>query len=529
MNTIKEHWNSIPKIIRIIFVLVLLIVVILIFIGKGTSSYEQQNREEQLTFNVKRGPLTINVIESGTIKARDQVIIKSEVEGSTSLLWLIEEGITVKEGELLIELDGSQLQDNLVDQQIKVQNNEAKFIRARENLAVAKNQAQSDIDKAELEMRFALLDLQKYLEGEYPKELLEAESQITVAREELQRAEDTLKWSNILFKEKYISQTELQADELAANKARLDLELAEESLKLLGNFTNKRKVDELESNVKQTKMANERVKRKASADIVQAEADLWASESEFNREKGKLDKLKDQIEKTKIYAPGDGLVIYATTAQGNWRGNAEPLAVGQVVKEREELIHLPKTTSVLAELKIHESSLDKVKVGLPVTITIDALPGQDFAGRVASISPLPDATSMWLNPDLKLYNTIVHLDGGSSGLRTGMSCRAEILVEKYEDAVYVPLQAVLRVDDSQTVYVLKGKKTELREVKTGLDNNRMIHILSGLTAGEEVLLTPPFAPSSRQDKAAAIPEKKGAERKGAPKEPGTKNQRPGNI
>ncbi len=520
MKNNKELWNSIPIIIRFISVPILFVFVLFAFSCKGPSSEEQGNRDEQLTFAVKRGPLTIDVLESGTIKARDQVIIKNEVEGRTSILWLIEEGVTVKEGELLIELDSSKLQDSLVDQQIKVQNSEAKFIRARENLAVVKNQAQSDIDKAELEQRFASQDLQKYIEGEYPKELLEAQNQITVAKEELQRAEDKLKWSEILFKEKYISQTELQADELAANKARLDLELAEENLKLLRNFTYKRKVDELESDVKQARMANERIKRKASADIVQAEADLRASESEFKREKTKLDKLKDQIEKTKIFAPADGLVIYATTAQGNWRGNAEPLAVGQEVKEREELIHLPKTASVLAELKIHESSLDKVKVGLPVNITIDALPGQEFTGTVASISPLPDATSLWLNPDLKLYNTIVHLEGGSQGLRTGMSCRAEIVVEKYDDAVYVPLQAVLRVDDSQSVYVLKGNKTELRQVETGLDNNRMVHILGGLKAGEEVLLTPPFAPSARKEKAAETQKSKGTERKGAPQNTG---------
>ncbi len=56
------------------------------------------------TFTVKRGPLRISVIESGTIKALDQVIIKSELEGRTSILTLAEEGTRVKKGDLLVEL-----------------------------------------------------------------------------------------------------------------------------------------------------------------------------------------------------------------------------------------------------------------------------------------------------------------------------------------------------------------------------------------------------------------------------------------
>ena len=117
------------------------------------------------TFVVERGPLRISVTQSGTIKARDQVVLKSEVEGRTSILWLIPEGTAVKKGDLLVELDGSQLMDNRIDQQIIVQNAEAAFIGARENLAVVENQARSDIDIADLTLRFANLDLKKYLEG----------------------------------------------------------------------------------------------------------------------------------------------------------------------------------------------------------------------------------------------------------------------------------------------------------------------------------------------------------------------------
>ena len=70
----------------------------------------------------------------------------------------------VKKGELLVELDTSSLEDKTVEQQIRVQNAETGFIRARENLEVVKNQAESDIARAILDFQFAGEDLIQYRE-----------------------------------------------------------------------------------------------------------------------------------------------------------------------------------------------------------------------------------------------------------------------------------------------------------------------------------------------------------------------------
>jgi len=448
---------------------------------------------ELAVFTARRGPLTISVTESGTIKARDQVILKSQVEGRTSIITLIPEGTRVKKGDLLVELDVSNLLDNKIDQEIRVQNAEASYVSAKENFAVVENQAQSDIDKAQLTFDFAKLDLKKYLEGEYPNKLKEAKGEITRTEEVLARAQERLKWSNTLFAEKYISQTELKADELAEIKGKLDLELAQSDLELLENFTYKRELAQLESDVHQAEMALERITRKAKADVIQAEAELKAREAEYRRQEDKLAKIEDQIEKAKIYAPADGLVIYATSARrGGWRGSQEPLDEGQEVHERQELIYLPTAASAKAEVNVHESSLEKIQLGLPAVITVEALPGKKFSGTVAVIAPLPDAQSMWMNPDLKVYNTDIYLDNNDSSLRTGMSCQAEIIIEQYNDVVYVPVQAVLRVGGKSTVYVVGSKTLEPRGVEIGLDNNRMVRIISGLSEGEVVSLAPPL-------------------------------------
>jgi HlyD family secretion protein len=447
------------------------------------------------TYRVQEGPLRISVTETGSIEAREKIVLKNEVEGTTSIIFLIDEGTRVKKGDLLVELDASQLIDQKVDQEIQVQNAEASFISARENLEVVKNQAESDVDKAQLDYDFAIQDLKKYLEGDYPNELKDAENKITISKEEVERAREKVQWSRKLYEEAYISQTELQADELSEKRTVLDLELAENALDLLKNYTRKRKLAQLESDVDQNKMALERVTRKVKADIVQAESNLKAKEAEYKRQQDKLEKIKTQIEKAKIYAPADGQVLYATSSSGHrpWDRD-EPLDEGQQVRERQDLIHLPTSTGFNAEIGVHEASLDKVRVGLPAKITVDALPGVTFSGRVVTISPLPDAQSSFMNPDLKIYNTTVELDNGGDMnlLRAGMNCTVEIIVDQYKETLYVPVQAVIRVGGQPTVYVFDGDELEPRKVEIGLDNNSMIRIVSGLEVGERVSLAPPL-------------------------------------
>jgi HlyD family secretion protein len=252
-------------------------------------------------------------------------------------------------------------------------------------------------------------------------------------------------------------------------------------------------------------MALERVERKAIADTVQAEADLKAKEAEFRQQQDKLNKIGQQITKAKIYAPINGMVVYATSAQRSRHGNTEPLDEGQSVRERQELIYLPTADAMMAEINIHEASLDKVSLGLAVRVTVDALPGKTFTGRVSKIAPLPNAQSMWLNPDLKVYSAQIDLEGSGTGVRTGMSCQAEILVDRYEDAISVPVQAVIRVGGKPTVFVVKDNQVKPQTVELGLDNNRMVRIVSGLEPGQTVSLTPPLAAAGTVDKPVAEP------------------------
>jgi HlyD family secretion protein len=461
--------------------------------------------QDEPTFTVRRGPLTISVVESGTIKARDQHIIKNEVEGRTSIITLVPEGTRVKKGDLLVELDASSLQDGKINQEISVQNTEAAYINAKEDLAIVTSQAESDVNQAELNLEFARQDLKKYEEGQYPKDVNEANKMITLAREELERAQQTLDWSNKLYEEKYLSETERAADEITVKRRKLEYDLAVADLELLQDFTHPRQIRQFQSDVQQAMSALDRAKRKADADTRQADADLNAKQAEYIRQQAKLAKIEDQIKKTTILAPCDGLVVYATSTKSGLASMLkEPLAEGQQVFERQELIYLPTDASTMAEVGIHETSLAKVQRGQPAIITVETLPGRKFLGTVAMVAPLPDSAGIFLNPDLKVFKTQINLDADDPALRPGTTCRAEIIVEEYDDALYIPVQAVTRLEGEPIVYVSQGESFVPHKVEIGLDNNRMIRIISGLKEGQVVLLDPPLkSPSLNQAPMAA--------------------------
>jgi HlyD family secretion protein len=445
------------------------------------------------TFIAKRGPLTISVLEAGAIKAKDPEIIRNGVEGRTSITYLIPEGTRVKKGDLLVALDVSTMTDMKIDQEIKVKNAEAAHINAKETLIITTSQAQSDVDLATLTLEFAKQDREKYLEGQYPNDWKAALGKIRLNEEELTRAKDTYGWSKKLFDEKYLSLTQLQADQLAQSKAEVNLEVAKNDANLLKDYTYKRQIAQLTSDVNQAAMALDRAEAKQRANIAQAKADLDAKEQEFNRQTAKLNKINDQLGKAEMYAPVDGMVVYATSSRGGgFRDDRRPLAEGVEVFERQELIYLPRSASTVAEVDVHEASLDKVHAGLPALVTVDALPGKKFLGTVARIAPLPDPQSMWMNPDLKVYKTDIALETEDPALRSGMSCKAEIIVEQYPDAVYIPVWSVLRVGGKPTAYVVKDGEVEEREIEIGLDNNTMVRVTKGISEGEAVWLSPPL-------------------------------------
>ncbi len=448
---------------------------------------------DSTTYTAKEGPLWVTVVETGTIRARDPVVVKSKVGwawsstgsgGASQVLWLVPEGQEVKKGDLLVRLDSSLWESQQLERDMWDQQTEAGLISGREGLKIRKSQAQSDINRAELTLEFARKDLTKYIEGDFPNQSKEAQVRVTLAEASRAAAAVDLHGKERLFERNFVTQVELDTATRHMQRADIQLGLAEGRLELLKGFTRQRKITQLESDIEEAVRNLERTKLKAAADVVKAEARLAKTEHWSRFGARQTATIRTQIENSEIFAPVDGTVLYVSRYR--------PLEEGQTVHEHQELIHLLDDTSVMAEINVGETDAGKVRVDQKVRLTVDALPGMEFTGHIGSIAIMPDAQHSWMGAGPNVYTTEIFIDGDGSALRPGMSCRAEIVIEYHEKAVSVPVEAVIRVQGTPTVYVTKDGRIEQRAVELGMANTAMVRIASGLAAGERVLLMPPL-------------------------------------
>ena len=257
--------------------------------------------------------------------------------------------------------------------------------------------------------------------------------------------------------------------------------------------------------------------------IRQGETEIVQRSHEYYRATNRLAELEFQISKSKIFAPTNGVVLYAATARRRWWEN--PIAAGESAVQRQELIYIPLDEGMIIEIMVPESSLNKLETGIDAHVKVDAFPDRVFHAKLVKIGILPDAQSARLNPDLKMFKCELECNFEDAVVRPGMSCDVELVKETYDKVVYCPIQCVTRLDGIPYVYVQKGTEWEPRRVETGLDNSRMIHIVSGLKPGEIVMLAPPVK-EDKTEGGEAAQEGAGPEDASRPKPPTKPVQRP---
>ena len=463
------------------------------FFGGGDGSDETTP-----VFTVAEGPLTIGITASGSVQSRDKVVLRSELEGRNTILWVVEDGVSVKTGDLLVEFDAAALVEKRNDQEITANTAHGNLIIAEERLEVTKGECEGNLLEREVTLDLAKMALEKYEKGDFPEEKRQREADIALADEELQRAAEKLDWSRKLAKEGFLTRTELQADELALRRKQIDLEMAITKMNVLTNYTVHQRRATLQSDVRKAARAVTRTQWQNKSQIRQGETEIVQRSREYYRATNRLAELNFQISKSKIYAPTNGIVLYSSTAKRRWWEN--PLAAGESAVQRQELIYIPLDEGMIIEIMVPEASLNKLEAGMAASVKVDAFPDQVFTGKLSKIGILPDAQSTRLNPDLKMFKCELECDFRDAVVRPGMSCDIELVKETYAKAVYCPIQCVVRIDGDAYVYVQDGSEWILRKVEVGLDNNRMIHILKGVEPGEVIMTAPPVQEEKEEEK-----------------------------
>ena len=453
------------------------------------------------SFTIAEGPLTIGITSSGSIQSKDKVTLKSELEGNNVVIWVVEEGVNVKTGDLLLEFDSATLVDKRNEQEITAATTEGNLIIAQEKLEVTKGDCDANLLEREVALTLAKMAQEKYEKGDYPQTAREYDTDIAIADEEMKRAAEKLEWSQRLAKEGFLTRTELQADELALRQKEIKLEMARTKMSVLTNYTVIQQRATHESDVRKATRALARTKWQNKSLIRQVETEIVQRTRERDRATNRLAELNFQISKSKIYAPTNGVILYASTVQiARRRYWIRPLAVGETAVQRQELIYIPLDAGMIVELMVPEASLSKLEPGMPANVKVDAFPDKVFRGKLTKIGILPDGQSASLNPDLKMYKCELECDFSNVVIRPGMSCDVELVKQAYDKVLYCPMQCVTRVDGQSCVYVQEDGEWKARPVETGLDNNRMIHIVKGVKKGDVVMMAPPVKESKDPEK-----------------------------
>jgi membrane fusion protein, multidrug efflux system len=139
---------------------------------------------------------------------------------------------------------------------------------------------------------------------------------------------------------------------------------------------------------------------------------------------------------------------------------------------------------------VPSASYNRVKVGAPVDVSVDAVPGQAIRGRVARIAPLVEERS-------RSFEAVVEVPG-SSQLVGGLFARAVVRVGRVKGAFVLPPTALVRdgaAGDAEA-FVVNGSQVERRTVRVGVEGPDAIQITSGLKAGDVVVVDPPPALAS---------------------------------
>ena len=410
-------------------------------------------KNDVITTVVHKGPLPITVVEKGSLESSKNEDAYCLVEGQTTIIMIKPEGTPVKKGDLVCQLDSAALKDQLVNQQITTKS------------------AAANHENAKLTREVAEIAVVEYVEGIFKQDLATVEGEIKLNESDLSRAEDRLDWARRMYEKGYVSLATRTSEELTLKKAKFALEQAQSKKKVLVDYTKHKTIKELQSEVEK------------------ARSDELAKKATFALEDSKEKKLEKQIANCDIKAPADGLVVYANDPNRAFGSNQPQIEEGATVRERQKIFSLPDIARMQVNTKVHESQIDKLASRMKAKIRVDAFANDVLNGTVLDVAPLPDSTNFF-SSDIKVYTTKVRIDDPLSGLKPGMTAQVEILVDRKENVLTIPVLAVLQYHGKDHVTKKVDDRFVQTDVELGVSNEKYVEVLKGLNEGDVVAMSP---------------------------------------
>ena len=403
----------------------------------------------------------------------------------------LELGQTVQiPGALLVKFEDADLREKILFQEKSVADAERDLGNAKKDLALRRIETASANRQAALDVEFAQQDLDRYIEGDTPLQLLKMEGDIALAEEEIKRAEEKLASTRKLREKGYATSLEVQSNELTIKKQQNSITQTKKQQELFLKFEQPQQKKRYEAKLDQATVEEQRTIQKSNTLVESAEGTVLRRSEGLKAQQERLVLYKEQLIKSEMRAPQDGLVIYARSSS---RYNDTYIKEGALIRKGYNVIDLPDISELMAVVQVHESFVRHIKTGQKAVVRIDSLPDREFQGVVRHVAPTPDARRKYYE-NISVYDTHVWIQDENSqlpeDLKPGVSAKAEIVVAELNDVMMVPVQSVTTYKGQKVVQVKRGENVVVVPVKTGQFNNRFIEIKDGLKEGDQVSLAP---------------------------------------
>ena len=208
--------------------------------------------------------------------------------------------------------------------------------------------------------------------------------------------------------------------------------------------------------------------------------ELTALNAQIEQARSRLAQEESKLDKTVLRAEMDGVVT------------AVEVALGDYVQPGTRLITIGDTTQLEVTAGVSEADSGRLKPGQKVKVTTAAQPGREYGGILQSVSPGAVAAAQTTDRGSQIeVPVIVKIEGDTEGLRPGYTVDLSITTVESENALVVPYESIVEIEGLTKVFVVEDRAAKLKEVTIGVDTTLFTEILSGLSEGETVVVSPP--------------------------------------
>lgn len=315
--------------------------------------------------------------------------------------------------------------------------------------------------------------------SEVLKGIVEAESSLEIARAEF---------------EKMIAQQKSDLEELRAGYevARISHEISRIRFES-AEYESEIKKKEIQLNLDKADIALARAKEQIDNRIKIQKEEVKQKNLSIMQFQSRLDEAHETLGKLSVVTPSSGIAILSR----NW-SSGNKFQIGDQCWGGFPLIQLPDLATLKAIVRINEVDVAKISKGLKVEIKPDAFSDSTFTGTVSTVANL--AVNKDGSSKIKVFPVEILLNESNKNLLPGLTVSCRIIIDKIEDVLYIPLDAVRSEGEKNYVYRKNVRGYDKTEIETGQNNTDYVVVASGLKEGDEIALTDPFEVKTNEKK-----------------------------